>query len=340
MLIRQADNLYVKNNLFYAAHAWGGDPEQVIGGWFLNYPDTVSSSVYQIRKKIKYYGKYNTTGPEVYYSDLGLPYDPSKRVNVCLNNDNFNPDKLVKFYKDWNDTVKVRDSVVVITGPKQYLTRKLTMAPWINALGKTVLDSLTNIHSWDYSSHINVANNLNVDPQFTDAGVVAHIDQLIGYVNRIATRKLDKPWHYKLSFPPAWPIPENLAYSNALVQQGGTDGLALGDLNWFPTQKQQWLTDVKIDYNNSVPAEYKLLQNYPNPFNPSTIIKFSVPARGSYTLKVYNVLGQEVAQLFNGLANAGNYQATFDASTLSSGVYFYTLSGENVNITKKMMLVK
>lgn len=340
-LTRTADNLYVNNNLFYAVHAWGGDPEQTIGGWFLNYPDTVSSSILQIRKKMNYYGKYATTGPEIHYDDLKIPYVPSKRVFVAQNNAYFNPAKLVSFYKSWNDTVKTKDSVEVITGKKQYLTRKLTMADWINGLGKTVIDSLTNPKQWDYSKFVSVANNVNVDPTFTDAGVVAHIDELIGYVNRIASRKLDNPWHYKLAFPPAWPIPENLAYTNSTLVKGGTDGYAVGDLNWFPTQKNQWIkTDIQTDPSAAMPTQYSLEQNYPNPFNPTTNIKFSVPQQGKFTVRVFDVLGREVATLFNGVVNAGVHSVTFNGDKLSSGIYFYNLVGDKVNITKKMMLIK
>ena len=340
-LTRTADNLHVNNNLFYAVHAWGGDPEQTIGGWFLNYPDTISSSILQIRKKMNYYGKYATTGPEIHYDDLKIPYVPSKRVFVAQNNAYFNPAKLVSFYKSWNDTVKTKDSVEVITGKKQYLTRKLTMADWINGLGKTVIDSLTNPKQWDYSKFVSVANNVNVDPTFTDAGVVAHIDELIGYVNRIASRKLDNPWHYKLAFPPAWPIPENLAYTNSTLVKGGTDGYAVGDLNWFPTQKNQWVkTDIQTDPSAAMPTQYSLEQNYPNPFNPTTNIKFSVPQQGKFTVRVFDLLGREVATLFNGVVNAGVHSVTFNGDKLSSGIYFYNLVGDKVNITKKMMLIK
>ena len=89
-----------------------------------------------------------------------------------------------------------------------------------------------------------------------------------------------------------------------------------------------------------LPVSYTLEQNYPNPFNPSTKIKFSVPEQGNFKLTVHNILGQEVEVLHNGQLNAGVHTATFDASRLGSGIYFYTLSGNNVNITKKMMLVK
>ncbi|MFH1195137.1 MAG: FlgD immunoglobulin-like domain containing protein [bacterium] len=343
-LIRQADNLYIEDNLFYATHAWGGDPEQVIGGWFLNYPDTVSSSVYRIRKQMTYYGLYATTGPEVYYQDLGLTYDPSKRVNVTLNNDNFNPTKLVDFYNTWNDTVTVFDSVEVITGPKQSLKRVLTLARWINDLGIEVIDSLTNPSNWDYTPFVNVANNISVDPQFTDAGVVGHIDELVGYVYRIAARKLDTPWHYQLNFPPAWPIPENLAYSNTAMQTGGTDGFAIGDLNWFPDQKAQWLTNVET-VSSTIPTTFSLSQNYPNPFNPETNIEFNLPANETVKLVIYNVLGQKVKTLINNDMKAGSYKTVWNGrddfgKQVASGIYMISLESNSFRATKKMTLLK
>lgn len=342
-LTRQADNLYVRNNLFYAVHAWGGDPEQVIGAWFLNYPDTVSSSIYMIRKQFTYNG-YATTGPEVYYTALGLTYNPSKRVNVAMKNAYFNPAKLVNFYKTWNDTVKTYDSVEVVTGPKQYLKRTLTMVPWINKLGRAVLDSLTNPASWDYSPFVNVENAIEQDPNFSDAGTVGHIDSLINYVKRIATRSLDNGWQYKMNFPPTWPIPENLAYTNSALMNAGTDKFALGDLNWFPTQKAQWLTDVKT-VSSTVPEQFKLSQNYPNPFNPETSIDFSVVKEGVVKIEIYNILGQKVRTLVNTNMKAGSYNVSFNGKNdfgkqLASGTYLYSLESDNFRMTKKMILMK
>ncbi len=91
----------------------------------------------------------------------------------------------------------------------------------------------------------------------------------------------------------------------------------------------------------SAPTIFSLSQNYPNPFNPSTIINFTVEKTGLATLKVYNVLGQEVATLFNGIAVNGQVHAVnFDASKLSSGVYFYQLQQGNQVKIQKMMLMK
>ncbi len=99
------------------------------------------------------------------------------------------------------------------------------------------------------------------------------------------------------------------------------------------------VTDVG-DNDNSTPTEYKLAQNYPNPFNPSTTIEFAVRTAGMYTLKVYNTLGQEVANLVENELASGLHKVTFDASKLASGMYVYKLSGNNVNFSKKMILMK
>ncbi|NJD22136.1 MAG: choice-of-anchor A family protein [Melioribacter sp.] len=92
--------------------------------------------------------------------------------------------------------------------------------------------------------------------------------------------------------------------------------------------------------NYTTPTEYKLAQNYPNPFNPSTTIEFVVPQAGMYSLKVYNTLGQEVANLVENELASGLHKVTFDASRLASGMYIYKLSGNNVNVSKKMILMK
>jgi len=92
--------------------------------------------------------------------------------------------------------------------------------------------------------------------------------------------------------------------------------------------------------NISTPKDFYLEQNYPNPFNPSTTIRFSIPSGTSVQLKVYNVLGNEIATIVNDELPAGNYSLDYDASNLPSGIYFYTLTTNDFSETKKMTLVK
>ena len=89
-----------------------------------------------------------------------------------------------------------------------------------------------------------------------------------------------------------------------------------------------------------IPNAFTLSQNYPNPFNPSTEIKFTLTKTGFVTLKVYSMLGQEVAALVNEDLGVGGYTSHFDASKLSSGTYMYRLTANGQSISKKMMLVK
>ena len=95
-----------------------------------------------------------------------------------------------------------------------------------------------------------------------------------------------------------------------------------------------------ITINNGVANTYSLSQNYPNPFNPTTNINFSIPKDGLVELVVFDVLGKEVAALLNKEQTAGNYQVTFDASKLTSGVYFYKITSGDFSDVKKMLLIK
>ncbi|MDP1678277.1 MAG: T9SS type A sorting domain-containing protein [Bacteroidota bacterium] len=100
------------------------------------------------------------------------------------------------------------------------------------------------------------------------------------------------------------------------------------------------VTSVK-QVDGMVASKFELSQNYPNPFNPSTQINFSVQSRSDLSLKVFDVLGKEVAQVANGTFEAGVYNVNFDASNLSAGIYFYTLKTSNgFSQTKKMLLIK
>lgn len=92
--------------------------------------------------------------------------------------------------------------------------------------------------------------------------------------------------------------------------------------------------------SSEIPSEFKLYQNYPNPFNPSTSIRYQVENIKHIKLVVYDVLGKEIAVLVNERQSPGIYEVSFDAGSLSSGVYYYKLIGEDFIVTKKMVLLK
>ncbi|NUN71345.1 MAG: T9SS type A sorting domain-containing protein [Bacteroidetes bacterium] len=107
----------------------------------------------------------------------------------------------------------------------------------------------------------------------------------------------------------------------------------------FAAEKAKNPVSVSLTDAN-IPTVYALDQNFPNPFNPTTSITYSIPFSGLVSLKVFNVLGQEVATLVNAQQAAGYYTASFNASALSSGVYFYKIEAGNYTSVKKMMLLK
>ena len=147
--------------------------------------------------------------------------------------------------------------------------------------------------------------------------------------------------------------PEDTAFFSvhvlALVDNGtGNLIIVVGDVNNISDTISYNLTastQTSAVKSTDHPNRFDLSQNYPNPFNPSTKIKFSLAADSKVSVRVYNLLGQQVTILLNGEYTAGRHEINFDASGLSSGIYFYVISaagkdGSNFTSTKKMTLMK
>lgn len=119
----------------------------------------------------------------------------------------------------------------------------------------------------------------------------------------------------------------------------GTDLYACTSNGIFKRPLQQILTSVE-ENGSSLPNSYSLEQNYPNPFNPSTVISYQLSEVSNVQLKVYDIIGREIAMLVNEEKLPGRYNVRFDATNLSSGVYFYKLTAGNFVETKKLVLMK
>ncbi len=128
------------------------------------------------------------------------------------------------------------------------------------------------------------------------------------------------------------------ATGNATNSNGNTSG---DDWNWASGKRIIVRSpSAVINISGEVPGSYSLKQNYPNPFNPSTRIRFSIPSSSEVKLSVYDMNGKEVSILHNGVLTADNYEADWNASGVSSGIYFYTLKSGNFTETKRMILIK
>jgi hypothetical protein len=218
----------------------------------------------------------------------------------------------------------------------------------------------------------NIEDQPGTNPNFAEPKIYSLTDSALAWANSAAKQI----WNFPTgSYPPAaewtryyyladtavgnpitWPR-FNGAYTNSQLMTGSIEGLPLGDLNWFPAKKAIWQTrqasvmthilnlDTTLytaveEFDNLQPGTYSLSQNYPNPFNPSTDIRYSISRSGMVTLKVYNMLGQEVAALVNQEQSAGNYSVDFNATGLASGVYVYRLQAGNIALSKSMLLLK
>ena len=118
--------------------------------------------------------------------------------------------------------------------------------------------------------------------------------------------------------------------------KNGTYSYRLKQIDFDGSYKYSNVIEVTVNQ----PDKYSLEQNYPNPFNPTTMIEYSIASDGYVTLNVYNVLGQKVDELVNGEVKAGTYEVNFDASNLSSGVYYYRIEANGFVSTRKMVLLR
>ncbi len=132
----------------------------------------------------------------------------------------------------------------------------------------------------------------------------------------------------------------NYAGVSSVIANPNSNNVFVGTKSGSIYKSSDGNTITSVNDSDVIPTKFDLAQNYPNPFNPATVIQFAVPVSGRYSLKVYNVLGQEVANLVDGEINTGIHRVNFDASRLASGIYIYRFSGNSVNISKKMILIK
>ncbi|HSR17451.1 MAG TPA: YCF48-related protein, partial [Ignavibacteriaceae bacterium] len=133
--------------------------------------------------------------------------------------------------------------------------------------------------------------------------------------------------------------PQKIGTINTLnaVSKAGNRWIVVGD---YGTILKSSFGEVGVRDKNEIPAVFSMQQNYPNPFNPGTKIIYSIPQASFVTLKIYDILGNEVATLVNEEKSLGNYEADFNAANFSAGVYFYKLQAGNFVQTKKMILLK
>ncbi len=129
--------------------------------------------------------------------------------------------------------------------------------------------------------------------------------------------------------------PKSYSFTNNKVSTG-TYSYRLKQIDFNGSFEYSSIVNIAVN----IPNEFSLSQNYPNPFNPSTQISYTLPEDKFVTLKVYNALGQQVAELVNEFNKAGNHSVSFDAANLSSGIYYYRIETGSQTLVRKMLLLK
>lgn len=169
---------------------------------------------------------------------------------------------------------------------------------------------------------------------WTNQKLMNMIDSLVVYLEEARIRNFEK-----------WPVLGQWIWPNYFVGQTYEEEIdylknwLVGRLSWLDQNMVGGPSSVEEEFS---PAGFSLEQNFPNPFNPVTTIKFVVPneVRNVVTLKVYDLLGNEIATLVNEEKSAGIYNVNFNASNLSSGIYYYKLTAGNTSSVKKMILLR
>ncbi len=311
------------NNLFYSPWA-GGISKQEYPWWDQLWSPEIGSIIDLDTLDLAKDSLFNP-------ADIGKPnfrmLSEAKRKIEVKNNVYFWPTTLTNYWRAWNDTARI-DSIYTPT--------------WMNT---RTTNMFTNKTTWP---GLVQSGNQNIDPGL-GSGILNVLTQspngLLDWFKLCRTGTLSTTfWGYQrtrvgtaANWVPPWPLPESqdMRYSNTVLRTAGTDGLPVGDPNWFGISTSvAALPDI-------VPEVFSLLPAYPNPFNPSTNLRYSLAVHGRTSLKVYNALGQLVKTVVDGIFQApGVYDVKVDLSNLPSGVYVSVLQQGNNQTAQKLMLLK
>ena len=275
--------------------------------------------------------------------------DPAIAGNKLITINEFDGDKKESWRNEWN-----------ITDPSVGITCVFRVKPSDEMIAATKVEG--NDYTYWYVSLRDGQSRLDLYQDYPDTVYANQADEQVAIPN-------PTDWHiYRFTLQNgsakiyldenSTPIFDVVAggSSNNYMKYGetSTGGLFGGLLDWIiwdvsgayapgeGTPLPETLTGLTSvnEYDSKLPDNYILSQNYPNPFNPSTQISFSLIKPGLTTLTVYNLIGQEIAQLVDEELNSGTYKVNFNAENLPTGLYIYRIQSGSFNDTKKMMLIK
>ncbi len=251
----------------------------------------------------------------------------------------------------WNNeavlqTLLIQPNVNITISNKSYnaVTRTVTATVEITALANITGDYYVNyvltennlIYSQTGNSSCTGSSNY-VHGHVVKSMMNGDLGELIHSGSWTSGEMVTRNINYVVPSSPQVSVPDNCELNIFVYKQGTSIHT---NSNVQQAMKTSLTGATGIVNHNTVPESYSLSQNYPNPFNPSTNFSFSIPGTEKVSLKIYDVLGNEVETVVNDVLSAGTYSVELNASNYSSGIYFYTLSTGNFRETKKMNLIK
>jgi hypothetical protein len=209
---------------------------------------------------------------------------------------------------------------------------KFPNAEIVNLFGYSVtVDTITVSNGWNMISSLSVPLPVNSITSIPDGIVTSQFFGYTGIYENADTILPGKAYWVKVSEP-------GRLILNSTIARSATNQVKIVFINEMPPSPP----DYSSGYSevNNIPTDYFLEANYPNPFNPTTVIKYALPKAENVNLKIFNMLGQEIKTLVNGVQDAGFKSVVFEASNLSGGVYIYRLQAGAYVSMKKMILLK
>ncbi|HEX2868219.1 MAG TPA: alpha/beta hydrolase-fold protein [Ignavibacteriales bacterium] len=303
------------------------------------------------------------------YLPAGYNKDNAERYPAAYFQDGFeyiNLGSAVNVIDNMTDSGKIKPVIAVFVQPNnrndEYAGGKRTayreffayeLVPFIDSLYKTLTDPKSRLVLGDsYGGNISALIAFNYPDIFGNCGL--HSGAFQPYNFEAASLISSKPLQPVKLFS-VWGSYEGLyqfwrPYKDSLLQKGyslmwaeypeghswGLWRATLDDMLKYFFSKDE----TPVENSNSKPSAFELKQNYPNPFNPSTTINFTVPEAGKYSIRIYDMLGREVALLAQRDFTQGSYSFNFNGQSLPSGIYLYRLEGKNISLSRKMALLK
>lgn len=351
------DTVYIENNSIYnMGHAFIRNSGGIIDHLYINHNTVMNISQYiRVGETQNMYIK-NNIFRNVYTIGESVDEDTRAWVEIREQPEGFDEQERVLVYSHNNSAYLDEGFLSLIeTRNDHHADDTIMKAPDVS---RKYMDSSNELPLVTYENNIeekvDFTNPPNTDPQYLDwtkqwmmgrDGVpfgddpqpIEVYDHIVFYDQWEGTSEEPAPGHFNVD------LIRDFSYSSDFESYTAAEnGFPLGDLNWFPELKEQWIAGevVSVEEPGNLAKEFKLIGNYPNPFNPTTNIVYELPVQAEVTMEIYNMLGQSVNTVELGAQFSGRHEFTLNAGNLPSGIYIIRMQAGKEILTHRVTLIK